>query len=151
MQADLTISGRPRKVIMQASKDGFFYVLDRETGEFISGAPFVGGITWASGLDPKTGRPIESPTAYAGIQPVIVSPYPGGAHNWDPMAFHPGTGLVYLAAKVGTQSLHAPDPQWMYDPKRENIGWDAFYEGPLKAKLDSLPPASRELLAWNPV
>ena len=61
MQADLTIGGRARKVIMQANKNGFFYVLDRETGEFLSGTPFVSGITWATGLDPKTGRPIETP------------------------------------------------------------------------------------------
>ena len=59
VQADLSIGGRVRKVIMQANKNGFFYVLDRATGEFISGKPFVGGVTWASGLDPKSGRPIE--------------------------------------------------------------------------------------------
>jgi quinohemoprotein ethanol dehydrogenase len=52
--ADLTIDGKRRQVIMQANKNGFFYVLDRETGEFISGAPFVAGVTWATGLDPKT-------------------------------------------------------------------------------------------------
>ena len=61
VQADLSIGGRVRKVIMQANKNGFFYVLDRATGEFISGKPFVSGITWATGLDPKTGRPIEVP------------------------------------------------------------------------------------------
>ena len=100
MQADLTIGGRARKVIMQANKNGFFYVLDRETGEFISGAPFVSGVTWATGLDPKTGRPIEAP-GVAELKPVIVSPSPDGAHNWNPMAFSPATGLVYLPAKVG--------------------------------------------------
>jgi PQQ-dependent dehydrogenase (methanol/ethanol family) len=151
VQADLTIAGRPRKVIMQASKNGFFYVLDRQTGEFISGTPFVSGITWATGLNPKTGRPIESPTAYAGLQPVIVSPDPGGAHNWHPMAFNPATGLVYLAAKQGTNALHAPDAQWKYDPKNANLGVDARYEGPLLKTLISLPPPSGELLAWDPV
>ena len=151
LQADLTIAGRPRKVIMQASKNGFFYVLDRQTGEFISGAPFVSGITWASGLNPKTGRPIESPTAYAGLQPVIVSPDPGGAHNWNPMAFNPSTGLVYLPAKIGTNALHAPDAQWKYNPKDANLGADPRYEGPLLARLMSLPPPSGELLAWDPV
>ena len=65
VQADLNIGGRTRKVIMQANKNGFFYVLDRATGEFISGKPFVSGITWATGLDPKTGRPIELPAASA--------------------------------------------------------------------------------------
>ena len=151
LQADLTIAGRQRKVIMQASKNGFFYVLDRQTGSFISGAPFVSGITWASALDPKTGRPIESSTAYAGLKPVIVSPDPGGAHNWNPMAFNPTTGLVYLPAKVGTQALHAPDAQWKYNPKSDNIGSDARYEGPLVERLRSLPPPSGELLAWDPV
>jgi mono/diheme cytochrome c family protein len=151
VQADLSIGGRPRKVIMQASKNGFFYVLDRQTGEFISGTPFVRGITWATGLNPKTGRPIESPTAYAGFQPVIVSPDPGGGHNWNPMAFNPATGLVYLAAKNGTNALHAPDKQWKYNPKDGNIGADARYEGPLLKKLMSMPPPTGELLAWDPV
>ena len=151
LQADLTIAGRPRKVIMQASKNGFFYVLDRATGEFISGAPFVSGVTWASGLDSKTGRPIESSTAYAGLQPIIVSPDPDGAHNWYPMAFNPATGLVYLPAKVGTHALHAPDPRWMYNAKTNNIGDDWRYEGPLLDTLRSLPPPSGELLAWDPV
>ena len=136
---------------MQASKNGFFYVLDRKTGEFISGAPFVSGITWASGLDQKTGRPIESSTAYAGLQPIIVSPDPGGAHNWNPMAFNPVTRLVYLPAKIGTHAIHAPDPQWKYNPKSENVGFDPRYEGPLDDKLRSLPPPSGELLAWDPI
>lgn len=151
LQADLTIGGRPRKVIMQASKNGFFYVLDRTNGEFISAGPFVKGITWATGIDPKTGRPIESPTAYAGAQPVIVSPDPGGAHNWNAMAFNPNTGLVYLPAKVATQALHAPDPNWKYNPKRDNVGYDDRYDGPLNDTMKTLPPPSGELLAWDPV
>src|SRR5262245_14241961 len=151
LQADLMIAGRQRKVIMQASKNGFFYVLDRATGEFISGAPFVDGITWASGLDSKTGRPIESPTAYAGLKPIIVSPDPDGAHNWYPMAFNPATGLVYLPAKVGTHAVHAPDPEWMYDANNNNIGHDSRYEGPLLDQLRSLPPPTGELLAWDHV
>ncbi len=151
MQADLNIGGRPRKVIMQANKNGFFYVLDRETGEFISGAPFVSGVTWASGLDPKTGRPIESQAVHADLKPVIASPSPDGAHNWNPIAFSPATGLVYLAAKVGTQFLHAPDPKWKYDANGHNLGLDAMYDGPLNDKLASLPHATGELVAWDPV
>ena len=151
MQADLTIGGRVRKVIMQANKNGFFYVLDRETGEFLSGAPFVGGITWATGLDPKTGRPVEAQTAYAGLKPVIVSPEPDGAHNWNPMAFSPATGLVYLPAKEGTQRLHAPDAKWKYNPGANNIGGDDQYDGPLNAKFASLPPPIGKLVAWDPV
>src|SRR5207302_10768414 len=149
VQADLSIGGRMRKVIMQANKNGFFYVLDRATGEFVSGQPFVNGITWASGLDPKTGRPIEIPQDNA--QAAIVSPAPDGAHNWNPMAFSPATGLVYLPAKTGTLALHVPDENWKYDPDKNNMGGDHLYAGPLKDKLKSMPPPTGELLAWDPV
>jgi mono/diheme cytochrome c family protein len=150
MQADLSIGGRTRKVIMQANKNGFFYVLDRETGEFISGAAFVNGVSWATGLDPKTGRPIEAP-GVAEQKPVIASPSPDGAHNWNPMAFSPATGLVYLAAKEGTQFLHAPNPKWKYDANQLNLGLDASYDGPLNDQLGKMPPVTGELLAWDPV
>lgn len=149
MQADLPIGGRVRKVIMQANKNGFFYILDRATGEFLSGKPFVSGITWASGLNPRTGRPIEIPLDNA--KGAIVSPAPDGAHNWNPMAFSPATGLVYLPAKTGTQSLHVPDADWKYDPEKNNMGRAPGYEGPLKDKLKSLPSPTGELLAWDPV
>jgi PQQ-dependent dehydrogenase (methanol/ethanol family) len=151
LQADLNIGGRQRKVIMQANKNGFFYVLDRATGEFISGTAFVDGVTWASGLDAKTGRPAVTPVGFSGAQPVLVSPGPDGAHNWNPMAFNPATGFVYLPAKTGTQFIHAPDAKWKYDPNGYNLGLDAFYEGPLTAKMISNPPAKGELLAWDPV
>jgi quinohemoprotein ethanol dehydrogenase len=122
LQADLNIGGRVRKVIMQANKNGFFYVLDRETGQFLSGTRFVAGVNWASGLDPKTGRPVETPIGTAGIKPEIVSPSPEGAHNWQPMAFNPATGLVYLPAKAGTVTIQATEPKWKYNPDRDNLG-----------------------------
>ncbi len=149
VQADLNIGGRARRVIMQANKNGFFYVLDRATGEFISGAAFVSGITWASGLDAKSGRPIEAQTV--GLEPFITSPSPDGAHNWNPMAFSPATGFMYLPAKVGMQNLGAPDKNWKYNPDRDNMGEEQSYDGPLNAKFDSLPPPTGELLAWDPV
>jgi quinohemoprotein ethanol dehydrogenase len=149
MQADLSINGRMRKVIMQANKNGFFYVLDRATGEFISGKPFVSGVTWATGLDLKTGRPIEVPSISE--KPAIISPAPDGAHNWNPMAFSPATGLVYLPAKTGTEALHVPDKNWQYNPDTNNMGGEHGYEGPLKAKLESMPPPTGALVAWDPV
>ena len=151
MLADLRIGGRQRKVVMQAPKNGFFYVLDRQTGEFLSAKPFVKGVTWATGIDPKTGRPIESPTAYAGMDPVLVSPDTLGGHNWYPMAFSPATHLVYLPAREATSYVHAPDVAWKFDPRRDNRGLDRRYEGPLSAKMQSLPPPTGALIAWNPV
>jgi PQQ-dependent dehydrogenase (methanol/ethanol family) len=150
IQTTLTIHGQPRKVVLQANKNGFFYVLDRKTGEFISAAPFVSGINWASGIDRKTGHPIESP-GVGDANPKLVSPGPDGAHNWNPMAFHPATGLVYLPARNGTQMVHAPDKKWKYDPNRANVGIDGSYEGPLLAKMTSMPAPSGELLAWDPI
>ncbi|HEX4275102.1 MAG TPA: PQQ-dependent dehydrogenase, methanol/ethanol family [Bryobacteraceae bacterium] len=95
MILNLTIKGRQRKVITQAAKNGFFYVLDRGTGEFISGAPFV-KVTWATGFDER-GRPMVSPEAYYDTEGVEIYPT-GGAHNWSPMSFNPTTGLVYIPA-----------------------------------------------------
>ena len=93
--ADVEIDGETRGVLMQAPKNGFFYVLDRETGELIS-AETIAPISWASGVDMETGRPIENPEARYGTVPVMVSPGAGGAHNWNPMAYSPETGLAYI-------------------------------------------------------
>jgi quinohemoprotein ethanol dehydrogenase len=150
IQLDLSLNGRPRKVLVQANKNGFFYVLDRQTGEFLSAAPFVSGITWASGIDQKSGRPIERP-GVADRNPKLLSPEPNGAHNWNPMAFHPATGLVYFPARIGTQMVHVPDRKWKYDPDRDNVGIDGNYEGPLFAKMESMPPPMGALLAWDPI
>ena len=103
MLLDLNIKGpdgkvRPRKVITQASKNGFFWVLDRITGEFISGAPFV-KTTWALGLDAK-GRPIVNPAAYYDLEPISIFPTGGGAHNWSPMSFNPAAGYVYISVSL---------------------------------------------------
>ncbi len=93
--AEIEVGGKPRKVLMQAPKNGFFYVLDRQTGELIS-AEKIAPINWATSVDMKTGRPVENPQARYGTTPVMVSPGAGGAHNWNPMAYSPLTGLVYV-------------------------------------------------------
>jgi quinohemoprotein ethanol dehydrogenase len=76
MLADLKINGTTRKVIMHAPKDGFFYVLDRRTGELLSADPWV-TVTWASGVNLKTGRPVVNPEARYGKDSVSVMPGPG--------------------------------------------------------------------------
>jgi quinohemoprotein ethanol dehydrogenase len=149
MLADLTIGGQPRKVIMQASKNGFFYVLDRATGKVVSATPFVDGITWATRIDTATGRPVESPSAYAGMSAVLVSPDPAGAHNWQSMAFDARTGIVYLGARNRAAHVHAPNVKWVNDVTNRNMGDDPRYEGELKARAASSPAPRGELLAWN--
>jgi quinohemoprotein ethanol dehydrogenase len=150
MLADLQIGGRTRKVIMQAPKNAFFYVLDRGTGELISAAPYS-PMTWASGIDPKTGRPNESKSAYDAMNAVLVTPGPGGAHNWNPIAFHPGTRLVYIPVKDGTSFVHAPDPDFKSGLMTANMGLKPGYDGPLVQKMLSAPPAHGRLVAWDPV
>ncbi len=120
--ADVTIKGQPRKVIMQASKNGFFYVLDRLTGKFISGQPFV-KVTWAKGLDEATGRPIvNSDALYDKENAALVQPGPNGGHNWSPMSFNPATGLVYVPSSSGINFSYATDPNFELKPGQLNLG-----------------------------
>ena len=96
--ADLEIDGRTRKAAMQAPKNGFFYVVDRVTGELISAEAFV-PMNWASGID-ADGRPIKTADGDYSQEPKIVTPSPFGAHNWQPMSYNPDTGLVYIPAQI---------------------------------------------------
>ena len=121
MLVDLTVKGRPQKVLMQANKDGFYYVLDRVSGKFISGQPFV-KVTWAKGLNEETGRPIVNPEARYGAEAVTIAPGPGGGHNWAPMSFNPATGLVYIPSSVSSSSTYAVDPDFTYVPGKSNTG-----------------------------
>ena len=96
--ADLKIDGATRKILLQAPKNGFFYVIDRVSGEFLSAEAYV-PLNWASHVDPKTGRPVETEFArYPGEDAAMIEPGPGGGHNWHPMSFSPETGLVYIPA-----------------------------------------------------
>jgi quinohemoprotein ethanol dehydrogenase len=94
VQADLEVSGRLRRVIMQAPKNGFFYVLDRRTGELVSGKPFT-YVNWSRGLDAK-GRPILTKESDYTKEPQLIYPSSGGGHSWMPMAYSPKTRLVYI-------------------------------------------------------
>ncbi|BCS31785.1 alcohol dehydrogenase [Luteitalea sp. TBR-22] len=112
MLADLTIGGVPRKVAMQAPKNGFFYVIDRANGQLISADPYLdlkpatdtpagAPIAWAHAVDMKTGRPIENPEARFKAGTALIHPNPDGGHNWHPMAYSPRTGLVYIPIQDG--------------------------------------------------
>jgi quinohemoprotein ethanol dehydrogenase len=98
--ADLTINGKPRKALLHAPKNGFFYVIDRTNGQFIHADKFVKRLTWATGFDAK-GRPIEAKGARFKDEPVTVSPGPAGAANWQAMSFSPLTQLAYLPGQEG--------------------------------------------------
>jgi quinohemoprotein ethanol dehydrogenase len=108
--ADIPIGGRTRKVIMQANKNGYFYVLDRITGEFISASPFA-PLNWSEAIDKKTGRPFVHPRAFYAKDPVTIFPGPLGAHNWSPMSFNPITGLMYVPTTLMNSSTYTVFPE----------------------------------------
>lgn len=152
--ADLPLGegGAQRRVAMQAPKNGFFYVLDAATGEFISGDAF-GPMNWATGLD-ENGRPIENPAARYGTEPFQQLPGPLGAHNWQPMAFSPQTGLAYIPAQEIPQA-YAQDSRFTSRPTGWNTGID-FAAGvppiapPEVAKMLRATLKGR-LIGWDPV
>ena len=169
--ADLTIKGKPRKVIMQAPKNGFYFVIDRESGQFISAEPFV-YVNWAKGVD-STGRPIPTGKGNYNKDPKVVFPTQAGAHNWQPMAFNPQTGLVYIPARDQGMMIFRQDTyRWM--PGDANVGSGAMFNdlpNEFKANHGMPIPVSKEqaaafwkavdgepsmavkefLLAWDPV
>ena len=99
MLADLTIAGAPRKVLLHAPKNGFFYVLDRHTGKVISANNFV-PVNWATHVDLATGRPAIAANALLRRWPFVATPTGAGAHNWSPLSYSPRTGLVYFQAQA---------------------------------------------------
>jgi len=151
--ADMEIEGAMRKVIMQAPKNGFFYVIDRETGEFISGKNFV-PVNWATHIDPETGRPVEAEGArYSGKDPFFQLPGPLGAHNWHPMSYSKDTGLVYIPAQEAPW-VYGDADGYEYKEGVWNTGTD-FTLAMLpsdKATFKALKSMLKgRLLAWDPV
>jgi quinohemoprotein ethanol dehydrogenase len=155
--ADLTIDGQPRKVLMQAPKNGFFYVLDRTNGKFISAEKYVSAVNWATGIDKATGRPIEAPGARYEKTLHLSNPGPLGAHNWHPMAFSPKTGLVYIPAQEIPFPYMQPGgdkANFKYRPQGWNVGIDFLVAGlpDDEAQLKAIRASLKgKLVAWDPV
>ena len=150
--ADIKLDGKVRKVIMQAPKNGFFYVLDRTNGQLLSAKNFV-PVNWASGIDMKTGRPILTGAADYSKAPKVVQPSFLGGHNWHPMSFSPKTGYVYIPAQYTLAELKAAKaPMFLSNKSVVNFGLDVpdLPEDP--KILNKIRDAwSGELIAWDPV
>ncbi|MDP2074012.1 PQQ-dependent dehydrogenase, methanol/ethanol family [Hydrogenophaga sp.] len=148
--ADLTLEGKPRKVILHAPKNGFFFVIDRVTGQFISAKNFV-DVNWASGYD-KNGRPIETAIARTGDRPREIIPSAFGARNWHSMSFNPATGLVYMPVQ-GVPLTLMDNKDWKFNGVRpgephSGMGWNTANFANVE------PPTSKpygRLIAWDPV
>lgn len=144
--ATLEINGKLRKVLLQAPKNGFFYVIDRATGEFLSGDPFA-KVTWAKSIDPKTGRPNEDPGIRYNGKPGLFELWPGarGAHSWLPQSYSPRTGLVYLPVIEGGSYIGDEGVDFAHLPKLGGLGVNMVPD-------PELPGGHRSFLsAWDPV
>jgi quinohemoprotein ethanol dehydrogenase len=150
--ADLDIDGAARRVVMQAPKNGFFYVLDAATGKLISADNFA-AVNWATGVDLASGRPIENPAARYEVtgRAAAVQPSSQGAHNWHPMAYSPATGLVYLSASDNALA-YAADRNFDPNPRKSNLGIDlAAGNSELGPNALAGLPRGAYTLAWNPI
>ena len=145
--ADVQYGGQTIKAMLQAPKNGFFYIINRANGELLSAEKF-GKVTWAERIDLKTGRPVEIQGSRYEDGEEMVWPGPWGAHNWHAMSYNPNTGLVYIPAfdmpglyiDKGMDIKHWQSPRFRVDPGVEFKGEDVPKD-----------IASAQLLAWDPI
>ena len=150
--ADIELNGSSRKVLMQAPKNGFFYVLDRKTGELLSANNYI-NITWATDVDMETGRPVEVPEARYKNAPFMVYPSYLGGHNWHPMSYSPQTGLVYIPV-LDLPAMYGQPEHFKYNPGIGNTGTNSVVGGlpDDQAERDAIGALIKgRLLAWDPV
>lgn len=152
MLAEMPIDGKPRKVLMQAPKNGFFYVIDRTNGKLISAKNFV-PINWATHVDMATGRPVVTPESDYLSGPKLLMPSFLGGHNWQPMSYNPKTGYVYLPAQESVAGLEAQKaPMSMPHKSVVNLGVevpDLPEDTKIEAEIRSAWKG--RLIAWDPV
>ncbi len=149
--ADLQLKGEKRHVVMHAPKNGFFYVLDATNGELLSADAYIPDVNWAKGIDLKSGRPIKNPYAnYSKTgKGAFVTPYYGGAHNWQPMSYSPKTGLVYIAATHSSYPFVATKED--DNPMGQKLSISFAKSAAMLKQADAPKFNEGYLLAWDPV
>jgi PQQ-dependent dehydrogenase (methanol/ethanol family) len=140
---DTTYEGRARKLLLHANRNGYFYVLDRETGEFLRATPFVERLNWAKGIDPK-GKPIANPGMEPSPNGTRVCPSVRGATNWMSPSYNPGTGLLYVPTleqcDLYTSSAKTPEPMKNF----AGTGGESISKEPGKFYVRALDPLTGE-------
>jgi quinohemoprotein ethanol dehydrogenase len=154
--AELNINGEQRKVIMQAPKNGFFYVLDRETGELLSAEKYT-SVTWASHIDMESGRPVKTEQGWYKEEPKLVVPSLPGGHNWNPMSYNPENGLVYIPTIV-LPWIYMAEDSFAFTKKKWGTGIiysgtaPPFNEKTIKYTTGHADTVERNILkAWDPI
>jgi quinohemoprotein ethanol dehydrogenase len=146
--ADLNIDGEPVKALLHAPKNGFFYVINRESGDLISAEPFT-TTTWATHIDMSTGRPVEVEGARYEEAPFSIAPAAIGAHSWHAMSFNPQTGLVYVPTihnsfRVSDDGIELES----FQAEQWTGGLGLVFEREGSSRSDGLEGA---LQAWDPI
>jgi alcohol dehydrogenase (cytochrome c) len=143
MLLDLTWQGRPRKLLVQANRNGFFYVLDRITGQFLMAKPFV-KVTWARGID-STGRPIRVPDLEPNGSGTVICPQCAGGTNWMAPSYSPLTQLFYFNVREGCDTFFSEQPTY----KEGTSYWATRYSAEAQAhqsgRVTALDPTTGEM------
>lgn len=153
--ADMNVDGKDRKVLLQAPKNGFFYVLDRSDGELLRAHKYIAA-NWATHVDMETGRPVEDPALDYIDEPKWILPGPIGGHNWQAMAFDAGRGLVYIPA-METSLAYSMNEEWKKTGSYKHVvgGWNLGLElGKIVQVMGAAgtpPPARGYLKAFDPL
>ncbi|WP_242083212.1 PQQ-dependent dehydrogenase, methanol/ethanol family [Aestuariivivens sediminis] len=148
--ANMRIKGQVRKILMQAPKNGFFYVIDRTNGELLSADPYV-YVNWATHVDLETGRPVETPFGRYKKVNAQIFPGPAGGHNWQPMAYNPITNLVYIPAR-DLSMVYGQVKEWTQTKDIRSFNIALGGDKNSITRMDTLAPKERgKLIAWDPV
>lgn len=151
MLADMEVDGEQRKVIWHAPKNGFFFIIDRKTGDLLSAEPYA-EVNWASHYDMTTGRPVETDIARYSEGPELIRPSSMGAHNWQAMAYSPDTGFVYIPA-ISSLFQYSDVEDYLHRWGQWNLGvplQQPPLPDPILAQLMTTKMTRGSLLAWDP-
>ncbi|MDG1664765.1 MAG: PQQ-dependent dehydrogenase, methanol/ethanol family [Hyphomicrobiales bacterium] len=149
MLADMDIDGETKKVLMQAPKNGFFYVIDRKDGKLLRAHNYV-PVNWSTHINLETGRPIINKDKDYNVKPEWVLPGSYGGHNWQAMSYDPNLGLVYIPTHE-VPAVYVPvKGYYKMQPGTFNTG-TSFYVNEAAAKMKGIPPVTGAIKAFNPI
>ncbi|MEQ9450190.1 MAG: PQQ-dependent dehydrogenase, methanol/ethanol family [Pseudomonadales bacterium] len=155
--SELVVDGKPRKVLLQAPKNGFFYVIDRENGELLRAHPYTDGITWATHVDLQTGRPVENPDVVYEQKPQWILPANAGAHNWEPQSWDEANGIMYfyyhdMPAFYSLDEAFVKTGVYKIRERGLSLGWgEGEYRRKLIEQSDPPPPTEGYIGAFDPL
>ena len=154
---EIEFGGEMRKVVLQAPKNGFFYVIDREDGELLRALPYTDGIDWATHVDMETGRPVENPDVVYESEPQWIMPANSGAHNWEPQSWDNELGLMYFYYH-DIANFYSLDQGFVETGKYEirerglSLGWgEGEYRRRLMEEAGPRPESQAYIGAFDPI